>query len=145
MDKILLHRAVHGDMTQSIVSVIHKGVCGIARLTCGGTCDSQIGFFSVHAFLAVTFALSGVPMLVDFIIRVSKFSLDTHVLMALAVIGSVLLGLPHEVSEKQEQCFGNLFLTKRHDLLKIVLQHLHSQQYPNFEAHSRTSQKIMKN
>lgn len=106
---------------------VHDGVCGVSRFTCGGGCDSQMGLLWVNAFLAVTFALSGVPMVVDFIVRVSKFSLDTHVLMALAVIGSVLLGLPHEVSKNYIVVFVQMFLYHGASPCEIPLLCYHSQ------------------
>lgn len=49
-----------------------------------------------HLALWIVFVLSGVPMFVGCALRMAKGEIDAHVLMALAVFGSVYLGLPNE-------------------------------------------------
>ena len=49
------------------------------------------------AGMAATYFLSGVPQVVSSIAIASSGHLDTHVLMALAVAGTLYLGMVHEV------------------------------------------------
>lgn len=50
-----------------------------------------------NAALAGTFILSGIPQVVEALCIAGGGTLDTHVLMALAVVGTLYLGMAHEV------------------------------------------------
>ena len=52
--------------------------------------------FASHCFLAGTFLLSGLPQSVEAICVASSGTIDTHVLTALAVIGTLFLGMAQE-------------------------------------------------
>lgn len=48
------------------------------------------------AGIAATFALSGIPQVVESLVAASQLNIDTHVLMTLAVAGTAFLGMAHE-------------------------------------------------
>lgn len=49
-----------------------------------------------NAAIAVTFALSGIPQLIESLVAVARLHIDTHVLMTLAIGGTAFLGMAQE-------------------------------------------------
>ncbi|GMH39781.1 hypothetical protein BSKO_07679 [Bryopsis sp. KO-2023] len=91
----LVHELEHSTMAIGVSAsvLILSTFCGWLS---GGEYLGQIGSLCEQAGLVVVFLLSATPLLVDGVLRVAKGQVDTHVLMALAVCGSLYLGLPHE-------------------------------------------------
>lgn len=52
-----------------------------------------------NALLTGTFVLTGIPQFVESIGAAASGHIDTHVLMMLAVMGTLYMGLAHEVSK----------------------------------------------
>lgn len=63
-----------------------------------------------NAALAGTFILSGVPQTVEALAIAGSGKLDTHVLMSLAVLGTLYLGMAAEVSrpERRPRCLWDV-------------------------------------
>jgi hypothetical protein len=57
--------------------------------------------------LSGTFLLSALPQTVEAVCVAASGKIDTHVLMSLAVIGTLLLGMAQEVREKRTLPLSN--------------------------------------
>lgn len=71
--------------------------------------------------LAGTYALAGPPALADLGRNIVSGNIDTHVLMALAALGTVLCGHPTEVSNFALFCFVYIEV---HTIFVVVCEHL---------------------
>lgn len=70
----------------------------VAHMPAVASLISERAAHALHSSLLTgTFVLSGVPQLVESVSAASAGHIDTHVLMTLAVMGTLYLGLAHEV------------------------------------------------